>query len=47
MINIVRERNIFMVEKGRKILGKSFLAQELGNYYQRRKIIKKLLMNIF
>ena len=33
----------FMVEKGRKKFGDSFLAQELGNYYQRRKKYKKAI----
>ena len=38
------EKEIFnMVEKGRKNFGKSFLAQELGGYYQRRKEYKKAI----
>ena len=38
------EKEIFdMVKKGRKNFGESFLAQELGNYYQRRKEYKKAI----
>ena len=38
------EKEIFdMVEKGRINFGESFLAQELGNYYQRRKEYKKAI----
>ncbi len=38
------EKEIFdMVEKARKNFGESFLAQELGNYYQRRKEYKKAI----
>ena len=38
------EKEIFdMVQKGRRNFGKSFLAQELGNYYQRRKEYKKAI----
>jgi len=38
------ENEIFlMVKQGRKHFGKSFLAQELGNYYQRRKAYKKAI----
>tara|TARA_Y100001970_G_scaffold90730_1_gene114445 strand:- start:5009 stop:6859 length:1851 start_codon:yes stop_codon:yes gene_type:complete len=33
----------FMVEKGRRNFGESFLAQELGDYYQRRKEYKKAI----
>mgnify|MGYP002819660348 CR=1 FL=1 len=32
-----------LVKKGRKNFGESFLAQELGNYYQRRKEYKKAI----
>ncbi len=38
------EKEIFdMVKKGRENFGKSFLAQEIGNYYQRRKNYKKAI----
>ena len=38
------EKEIFdMVEKGRRNFGESFLAQELGDYYQRRKKYKKAI----
>jgi len=38
------EKEIFnMIKKGRDNFGKSFLAQELGNYYQRRKEYKKAI----
>ena len=32
-----------MIDKGRKIFGDDFLAQELGNYYQKRKDYKKAI----
>ena len=38
------EKEIFnMIKKGRDNFGKSFLAQELGSYYQRRKEYKKAI----
>jgi len=38
------EKEIFnMIKKGRNSFGKSFLAQELGSYYQRRKEYKKAI----
>ena len=38
------EKEIFnMIKKGRTSFGKSFLAQELGSYYQRRKEYKKAI----
>ena len=38
------EKEIFnMIKKGRTSFGKSFLAQELGSYYQRRKDYKKAI----
>ena len=38
------EKEIFdMVKQGRKNFGQSFLAQELGDYYQRRKEYKKAI----
>jgi len=39
-----QEKDIFkMVDAGRKNFGKSFLAQELGDYHQRRKEYKKAI----
>ena len=38
------EKEMFdMINKGRKIFGDDFLAQELGNYYQKRKKYKKAI----
>lgn len=34
---------ISMVEQARENFGKNFLAQELGNYYQRRRVYKKAI----